>query len=263
MICRSCNFQNDDSVKFCVNCGIKIENEQMSAENETVYEYEPYEGSETEEGSYRKTGKGPIIVLSVLLVIAIAVLIILIVAISNGSDSSSEKTGGDTKTQGTTVSEKNGNSEEEPEKPEKKFERYVTYSSALTYRDMPDIHYSSRSSDEVCFEMEDFINKFNDSWISYVNEGDKAVFDYLRYGTKAYQNAENHGNRDIRESYIAIEVNDVREYDGYYYVWVYEKMDKYTPKDGSRTITYNWVYKIGKDSVGYYVENYRSDPYYN
>lgn len=260
MICENCGFENESGVKFCVNCGMKINvtGGPDYKETDLLYDSQDEEYEEYGHETFGKSRKGIIIALSALLAVALIVLIVLIIGIYNDKNMPEDKA----KTESTEAAETDSTAETADSETTETFNRYSTYSSDYTYKDMPDIYYSEIADDSECFEMEALIKKFNQSWVDYVNNGDNTVFKYLRTETKAYQYAINFGNKDVYEAYETIDVNDVRVYGNNYYVWVYEVINK-TTSEGTNRAVYHWVYKIGKDSEGYYVENYRSDPYYS
>ena len=70
------------------------------------------------------------------------------------------------------------------------FTRVQTYSPNYSYKRMSDIHSSVQASDEEMRQMYDVISGFNNTWVNYVNTGNiDFVFDYLREGSEAYNNA--------------------------------------------------------------------------
>lgn len=197
----------------------------------------------------RKKSNSIIVVLLSAVLTLLVVLLIVVIVISNMNKGNHEETVSDTVvTSNEEISTVT-------------FDRYTTYSSGFTYTDMPGIHYSTESSDEKSLEMVDFIKTFNDAWIEYVNYNNTTVYTYLREGTKPYQYAVSFGQKDLTEEYQVMKVNDVREYNGTYYVWTYEVINKYS-KGKTEQAIYNWVYEIRKDASGYYVQLYKKDPYY-
>lgn len=202
----------------------------------------------------KKGNTAIIILLSVLLALLTVLLVVVIVLNNSGERNMSEK-------ERAAVEETVDDSSDEG-KNTNSFPRYSTYNSGYSYTDMPNIYYSMEADDEECFKMEDFIKDFNSAWINYVNYGDTTVYTYLRAGTKPYQYAVNYGKKNLTEEYQTMQVNDVREYNGTYYVWTYEIINKYYDGKTEQAV-YHWIYKIGKDGGGYYVELYKKDPYYS
>ena len=139
--------------------------------------------------------------------------------------------------------------------------RLETYSRNYTYKRMNDIHSSVSASDSELLEMQELITNFNTSWTDYINVNDRTVFNYLREGTEAYNNAVKYGRKNITESYEVMDVRDARKTNSDYYVWVYEVINEYSDKTERKE--YHWVYRIGHDNGGYYVADYTSDPAYN
>lgn len=198
----------------------------------------------------KKSNTAVIVLLSVLLFLLV-VLLVAVIALSNA------KKGG-TDEQGFAITEEQSGAKDESANP---FPRYSTYNSSYSYTSMPDIYYTSESDDEKCFEMAEFIKDFNNAWINYINYGNTSVYTYLREGTKPYQYAVSYGQKNLTEEYQTMTVHDVREYNGTYYVWTYEVINKYYDGKTEQAV-YHWIYKIGKDGDGYYVELYKKDPYY-
>ena len=126
---------------------------------------------------------------------------------------------------------------------------------------MPEIHNSISATDQECFELEKIVYDYNQKWLNFVNNNDTSIYANLRYGTKAYEYAMKYSAKNVVESYQLLDVNDVRKYGNYYYVWTHEIITE-TTSYSSNNLEYYWVYKIGKDGSGYYVENYTADPYY-
>lgn len=236
----------------------------------TEYNYGRFEPGYTERPSIlrekaempvyeKKKGNAAVIVLlSVLIALLTALLTALLVVVLVVNNK--EESPADEREKEIAAEERSAVTEEAEDVAS--FEHYSTYNLVYTYTDMPDIYNSTESADEKCFEMSDFITDFNNAWIEYVNYGNTGVYSYLRAGTKPYQYAINYGEKNLTEEYQTMAVNDVREYNGSYYVWTYEVINKYYDGKTEQAV-YHWIYKIAKDGGGYYVELYKKDPYYN
>lgn len=269
--CKNCGAENSKQGNFCKNCGQKLEWETIPPEKsqkppmqpvvtdtyseDTPIYREPVERivAERHPGKKDKTVTVLIVVLT-LLVAVLAGIVAWILLNDNNDKKSGQQTSPETEVvsdSGTTV---------EPE--EKPFERISTYYPYYTYKDMNEIHNSTEASDEESYELEAVLEDYNDKWIDYVNYDDNDIFMYLREGTRAYNYAVNFGERDISESLIYMQVNDVRKTGNIYFVWSHEKIQTYSTIEGEKIKEYHWVYKIRKESGNFYVEDYTADPYY-
>lgn len=139
--------------------------------------------------------------------------------------------------------------------------RESLYSSSATYKRMPEIHYSTRSSDSEFLELRSVIIDFDYRCEAYLNYGNNSIFEYLKPGTTAYnQQTEykaNHPNR--KQSYVNITVHDVRDYNSYYYVWVTE----YTSIEENgkyNSAVDRWVYKVRRTENGWSIDDYTKNP---
>lgn len=152
--------------------------------------------------------------------------------------------------------------EEKPETSE--FARLSTYNMEYTYKGMEGIHFSSEADDKTSHRLSDAVKTFNNSWIEFVNNGDRKVFNYLKEGTQAYKYAVAYGDKDITEEYILMEVNDVRQDGSIYYVWTHEIIEEHSEASLKEKVRYEyyWVYKVAYSDGGYYVEDYIRDPAY-
>lgn len=202
--------------------------------------------------------------------ILVVLFIIGIVMVLRGNTQKSSKT--EEVSSNTYQSAETQNSDASPAKaaPEQKAEasvpppalsRIVTYSPNYTYKRMSDIHSSIEATDTEMRQMSDLIQSFNNSWILYINTGDRSVFSYLREGTEAYNNAVKYSSKNISESYETMDIRDARKAGNEFYVWDYEVINEYS--DTTKRKEYHWVYRISKDSGGYYIADYTSDPAYN
>lgn len=299
--CTKCGTENNSNAKFCKNCGFKFENitentgsnyrnsNASSSNMEVNYEnfgsqsadYNVGEGmtyETTYEGRKSKKSNGIkilIIVLSVILAVLIGVAAWIIVSSDsnyNGNnedendevEQSSENASGDNDSAnngGEDNSHQESNEGGDDKKEQKKFDRNSTFSPSLYYG-IDAIYNSTEASDEECFEMEDFITEYNEYWVDYVNTGNTAIYECVREGTAAYLDVEKYRDTDITERMHFMNVEDIRKTDDFYFVWCHEKLEKTSPSEGTEVKVHHWIYKVGKDSEGYYVETYISDPYY-
>jgi len=286
MTCRSCQREIPSSAKFCPHCGRitdeprptvttvqpKTEPQPVQAPQQVPEQppqqiptpvpqqtpapqtFQPTELSGDEEPK-PKTSKG-------LLIFLIFILIVLILVLAGGisyflasswmktaSQPAAAPTSTPTVTAAPTAS------------PSPAFLRQTTYDGSYTYKDMDSIHASTPASDEECLEMEKLIHTFNSLWLEYINNSNESIFSYLRQGTNAYQYATAYSEKIVTQEYELMDVKDARVYGNTYYVWVHEIIKEYHSNEIKR-LEYHWVYKIGRDASGYYVENYTADPFY-
>lgn len=139
--------------------------------------------------------------------------------------------------------------------------RNVTYNSNYTYKRMSDIYSSVSASDDEMKTVTNIINRFYVLWVNYVNTGDSEIFDLIKEGTGAYNNAITYRQKNLTESTEKIEVNDVRKTGNNYFVWTHEIIHEYTDVDTRRE--YHWVYRVTEENGKYYVIDYTVDPAYN
>ncbi len=154
---------------------------------------------------------------------------------------------------------------EEKEKSETpEISRFSTYDSEYTYKGMEGIHFSSEADGKTFQKLSDAVKTFNNSWVEFVNSGDRKVFGYLKEDTQAYKYAVAYGDKDITEEYILMEVNDVRQDGSTYYVWTHEIIEEHSKDTLKEKVRYeyHWVYKVTYSDGGYYVEDYIRDPAY-
>ena len=259
MQCNVCGYELSQNARFCKNCGAVV--------TQQVYE-EKLENSETDftgneyiapQDSLERKNKG----LVVALIIVSSVLVVLIFAgillLAFGNTEKEAETDG-------MVYEENVIKEEVAEKKVDEepvsFDRTITYSAAYKYKDMSGIYNSVEASDSEAVELKYFIENYNRCWEEYVNFSNPEIYNYLRKGTVAYRYTSNFDKTGLSEEFELVDVEDVRKSGNTYYVWVHEKIRKIRPDDET-VKTYHWVYKVGKDDGGRYVESYTADPYYN
>ena len=235
MICKHCGTEIDGRLNFCRNCGKPIEKAPAPAPKSNNENF---------------TIKRSTAITVIAVIVAVAVIALLLIFTSKNDEKA--------------VSIPDQPKEEtvrETEPPKPVFQRFSTFGN-YSYEKMPMIASSFPADDETCFELAGVIDTFNHEWENLVNTGSSAVFYYLRKDTQAYKYAEKYEKTDFTENFNLIDVNDVRYVGNTYFVWVHEIITEHH-KSGDKTNEYHWIYKVGKDSSGYYVENYISDPYYN
>ncbi len=258
MKCNVCGAELSVNARFCKNCGNEVAGEPINTV-ENRDEYVDYR-----RGERKRSNTGLIIALvgvSTLLVVTIFVgVIVFISADSKVSETEMEIMADQIEME--LIEQRNEKEHTEQADQEPEFPRYVTYSEAYYYKNMPNIHNSVSASNHDANEMYSFINEYNNCWRAYVNYSDPEIYKYLREGTLAYENTVNFNKEGLVEEFDLIDVEDVRRDGNTYYVWVHEKIRKITSH--SETVkTYHWVYKVRKDGSGFYVELYTRDPYYN
>lgn len=248
MYCGFCGKYYEDELTVCPHCGKKPMTAGSAAKEQKGV------------NSNKSSGNTVTIIVALAVIIFVLMIAILPLCIEVLNDRGSKVQIDDYQDPGA-VSVYTDVAEEESVSYEETFYRYVTYSSAYTYKNMPEINYSYEASDEDCFELAAFIENYNDKWIEFVNDGNKSIYAYLRPNTQAYKYAVSYGKKDIVEYFEVMEVNDVRKYGDCYYVWTHEVINEYSSK-ADRRLEYHWVYKVGKDGSGFYVEDYTKDPHY-
>ena len=251
MICSSCGKEVTNS-NFCPFCGQSM-GANFVAYNEVTSP--PPAPSAVKKGSNTKI----FIILSCIMAFVIVVLIGVCGYIMwSDSDEESTERASTSDTDITSAEEETAQEECAP------FPRLSTYDSSYTYKRMTDIHNSYQSDDATTYKLEKAVADFNDAWIEYVNHGDDDVFDYLKSGTQAHTYAVSYGKMDIKEEYVLMDVNDVRQYGDTYFVWTHEIIKRTSTTDTTKNENkeYFWVYRISHSGGGYYIEDYISDPAY-
>ncbi len=135
------------------------------------------------------------------------------------------------------------------------------YSYSAYYKRMDNIHNSWLTDDATYMELKAVILDFDEKCLRYVNEGDSDIFQYLKPGSKAYQLQTDYKNADpnVHETLHWVNVINSR-YDGTsYYVWVDENRTV-SRKGTTKTQTDSWVYRLIKNSDGYEIVDYITDP---
>ncbi|MDO5478734.1 MAG: hypothetical protein Q4G23_06160 [Clostridia bacterium] len=257
MFCGNCGNQAGDGAKVCPHCGKILSVAQASPAPSPT----------------KSKNKGTIITVIILLVAAIVSLCVIIFqnkkpkevvyVYDETEESASETEAAEAPATEYYVNESDvtDSADTETAAPSEVFPRFVTYSPSYTYKSMPEIHYSTQADDDESFELKEFIELYNANWLNFVNYGDRSIYAYLRPNTQAYKYATNYGSKNITESFDLMKVDDVRKYGSNYYVWTHEIINEYS-EGKTKSYEYHWVYKVGKDGSGIYVENYTKDPFY-
>lgn len=138
------------------------------------------------------------------------------------------------------------------------------YRSEYEYKRMSSIH-SSRLTDDITFEeLKNVMLDFNEKCVEYMNNGNNAVFQYLKADTTAYDQQisykEKHSN--IYEVLNGVDVINARFDGSTYYVWVTERMTV-TENGETKDTVDNWVYRLEKSGQSYVIIDYTRDPAYN
>lgn len=141
--------------------------------------------------------------------------------------------------------------------------RVSSFNPNLTYKRMDEIKYSVESSDDRLLVMDDFIKDYVTACDDYMNDGSNTVFQYLVSGTTAYSQQTGYKEKHptLTQRCLNSSVQDVREYNGYYYVWDTEELSE-TENGATKTTTNHWVYKIKANGNSYQVVDYTYDPAY-
>lgn len=87
------------------------------------------------------------------------------------------------------------------------------------------------------------ILQFNVSWIDYVNTGDLSVFQLLNREGQATTDASGFNNKNLYESFDLLEIGEIRQGDGKFYVFTYEEIQA-TRGNVKNTRKYYWIYTI-------------------
>lgn len=97
---------------------------------------------------------------------------------------------------------------------------------------------------------------FNDAWIDYVNDGNKAYFNHITSDGVAYNNAKNFNTKGLTEKFIVMKINQVNVAGNTATAKVYEEIQK--TKDGNVTVAkYNWIYNLVKKDGKWLIDGYK------
>ena len=251
MVCPKCGKEVTGN-RFCTACGHPVGDIQQQTMRNVTVQASPNKDAESKNGN-----TGMIILvcsLATALLIAVVVCCLLLFGASNDNEQEVLDTEPPASVEVPVAVE---------EEYVESFDRFSTYSSSYTYDTMGDIYSSYEVDDGKSNELADFIIDFNDAWIDYVNNGNTAIYRYVRTGTPTYDSVERFGKKNIMEEYILMDVNDVRVCGNYYFVWTHEIIKVTDFNDGSvKNKEYYWVYRVNESGGAYYVENFISDPAY-
>lgn len=263
MFCYYCGREISDDSDFCTFCGKKVMGNNSFRRNFPEAPYsEPVPVIKNKKEDVNNKNVALLVCITVLVLIICVLLAIILI---NAKGNSDKKEGKEIVTPAPTVT-----STEIPlptiaptSQPDKKFERTTLYNSSYTYERMNDIYSSRPANDDEAFEMETLISDYNNAWIDYVNYYYTDVYDYLREGTRPYSTAEKYKDKNITESFLLMDVLDVRQTDNYYYVWTHEIIKEHNNDNGAeKELEYHWVYRIAEDMQGYYIYDCIDDPAY-
>lgn len=207
--------------------------------------------------SVEKSNNNSIIITIIIAVtvLLIAALIIMLVFISSKDSDKDAATPAPAPTITQTA---------EPVKEQRQIYRVSTFNPSLTYKRMGEIKSSVESSDDKLIIMDDFIKVFVTACDDYMNNNTNTLFQYLAPGTTAYEQQTGYKAKhpSLTQQCLASSVQDVREFNGYYYVWDTENLNE-TENGVTKSSTNHWVYKIKAYGNSYQVVDYTYDPAYS
>ena len=136
------------------------------------------------------------------------------------------------------------------------------YKPSLTYKRMNGIGNTSPVDDNVFAEVKKAILDFDLECERYMNN-QGGIPSMLIPGSTAYNQQTGYKSKhpSLWQTYDSIDVISAREGGGYYYVWVTEKMTV-TENNSTKSETEHWVYKLGRNTYGLYIDDYTRDPAY-
>lgn len=276
MFCSECGAKIEQGEKFCGKCGAPVEDVVI---NDNVYQPQEVKKNDTS----MKSGITISMIVAIVAMFVSAIAIGFIVySINNYNDEpkNSERETVVEKTEKKT--REHEDDEEETEKPKRKREkreetepeeietnefeqivpeRYVRYSSALTYKRMSEIHSSYSADDYTFLEIADVIRDFDMQCEEYMNGYTENVPSQLKVNTTAYNQQvdfkKNHPN--LTQRYLQVDIDDVRCNSDYYYAWVQEEIEK-TENGKTQITTDYWVYKLQYNGVNWCIIDYTKDP---
>lgn len=113
---------------------------------------------------------------------------------------------------------------------------------------------TNQMSDDEKSVKEAIVN-FNNSWISYINDGKLDVYKYLVPNGKAFKVIENFKKGNMKQKFSAMDVNEVSIVGDLASVDVHEEIIKLIDNN-STTLVYDWIYHLkridGKWLIDYY-----------
>lgn len=281
MFCENCGKELNENASFCDNCGAAVSG-GVPEENNVNRNAVSWEN--TNHGMANKNdGKNSGLVIALIILLSVFIFVIVFFIGMNIYDSNQKKSASSiplqtvTPTQAPsatpiTVIVDNGAQPPQPPAqvapPNTRYEPtdrstigVMRYDSSRTYKRMGSIHNTVATDTNMWYKLRDFIETFDSSCESYMNYGDSTIFNYLRSGTTGYEQQTQYKAKhpNLTQYYTDIQVLDTRVGGGYYYVWVQETLSV-TENGSTKTENSNWVYKIGEDSRGFFVNDYTKDP---
>lgn len=258
MQCPNCHNEVPEGTKFCGECGAMINENSQPTKESAPYTSAPAKDSKNT------------LMLVIIIVLALC-FILMIIGLAGWlvySSSSSQKTD---EIQVTVVTDPTpvptpvnpAPPVHQPPAQPQIVRGIDAYSSAYTYKRMPEIHSSVLTSDSTFASLADVIRDFNAKCESYMNYGTNDIFTYLKPGTTAYNQQVDYKSRrkGINVRYLTVDIQNARQNDSYYYVWVYEEIQQ--TLNGKTTITNDhWVYKLQYNGNNYVILDYTADPAY-
>jgi hypothetical protein len=97
---------------------------------------------------------------------------------------------------------------------------------------------------EDVWQLKSLIEHYNDAWVKYANDGDKAVFGYILAGSELFEQAESFRNDGYTRELLlrSVEAIDFATTGNTAYVKVFERLKK-SSDTGREFIEYDWVYE--------------------
>lgn len=105
------------------------------------------------------------------------------------------------------------------------------------------------------------IHAFNQAWIDYVNEGTRAIDQYVTEDGFASRVVEQYKRGISRQKFEEIRIDDIRIQDDLANVKVYERILKITG-EVEEVLEYHWIYEARKVDQTWLIHGYASDPDY-
>ncbi len=117
----------------------------------------------------------------------------------------------------------------------------------------PDLNVINEDEEE---KVKEAIKNFNNSWISYVNDGDESFFNYVNKDSSAYKNAKKFNSEGLKEEFLSMELSDVNINGNTATITVYEEIKK-TKNEEVKIAKYNWIYTLVKKDEKWLVDSYK------
>lgn len=124
---------------------------------------------------------------------------------------------------------------------------------------------SERMNGEEGQRVANIVVAYNDTWIKYINEGSRDIFNYMMKDQDAYNDAikfkNKPSNKNLKESFELMEIKDVRKTSAAFYVWTHEKIKE--DRDGKVQVKeYHWIHMLRKQGDSYVIQESFKDPAY-